>query len=95
MLYNNVEAKDIEFFESVVGKKFCSANPAICASYTSKSIMGLESQIAEVVVRPRYTNEVRNILMWCSDRLIPVTPISAGLSGGFACPVFIRKAEEG
>ena len=57
MLYNKVEAKDIEFFESVVGKRFVSANPAICASYTSKSIMGLESQIAEVVVRPRYTNE--------------------------------------
>ncbi|MHA1719983.1 MAG: FAD-binding oxidoreductase [Promethearchaeota archaeon] len=88
MLYNKVEAKDIEFFESVVGKRFVSANPAICASYTSKSIMGLESQIAEVVVRPRYTNEVRNILIWCSDRRIPVTPVSAGLSGGFSCPVF-------
>ena len=88
MIYNKVEERDIEFFESVVGKQFVSANPAICASYTSKSIMGLESQIGEVIVRPRYTNEVRSVLIWCSDRLIPVSPLAAGLSGGFAMPVY-------
>ncbi|MHA1744830.1 MAG: FAD-binding oxidoreductase [Promethearchaeota archaeon] len=88
MLYNKIELRDVEFFESVVGKQFVSDNIAIRASYHSKSIMGLESQISECVVRPRYTNEVRNILMWCSDRRIPVTPMSAGLSGGFALPVF-------
>jgi hypothetical protein len=87
MLYNNIEQKDIDHFESVVGKRFVSANPAVVASYLAKSVMGLESCIGEVVVRPRYTEEVRKILIWCSDRRIPVSPVAAGLSGGFACPL--------
>lgn len=85
--YNKCTELDVEHFESVVGKRFVSANPAITASYLAKSVMGLESQIADVVIRPRYTEEVRKILVWCSARHIPVTPLSAGLSGGFACPV--------
>ena len=85
--YNNVEEKDVDYLASVVGKKYVTANHAICASYLSKSVMGLESQIGEAVVRPRYTEEVRKILTWCSARKIPVSPLSAGLSGGFACPV--------
>ncbi len=87
MEYNKVIEKDIEYFESIVGKRFVSNNPAICASYLSKSVMGLEAQIGDCIVRPRYTEEVRKILIWCSSRKIPVSPISAGLSGGFACPV--------
>ncbi|MHA1675173.1 MAG: FAD-binding oxidoreductase, partial [Promethearchaeota archaeon] len=87
MEYNNCEKKDIEHFESIMGKQYVSANPAITASYLSKAIMGLESSIGDVVVRPRYTEEVRKVLIWCSDRHIPVTPVSAGLSGGFSCPV--------
>lgn len=86
MILNKIEAKDIEFFESVVGKRYVSANPAITASYLAKSVMGLEAQISECVIRPKYTEEVRKILMWCSERRISVSPISAGLSGGFASP---------
>ncbi|MCP4764624.1 MAG: FAD-binding oxidoreductase [archaeon] len=84
--YNKLNEVDIEHFESVVGKRYVSAKPAIRASYLAKSVMGLESQIGDVVIRPRYTEEVRKILVWCSSRKIPVSPISAGLSGGFACP---------
>ena len=87
MEYNTVEEKDVEFFESVVGKRFVSTNSAVRSAYLAKSVMGLESTIAEVIVRPRYTEEVRKILVWCSARKIPVSPISAGLSGGFACPL--------
>ena len=83
--YNNIEKRDIEHFESIVGKQYVSDNPAIRASYLAKSVMGLESQIAEVIIRPRYTEEVRKILVWCSTRKIPVSPISGGLSGGFGC----------
>lgn len=84
--YNKLNEIDMEFFESVVGKKYASANPAIRASYLSRSVMGLESQIGDAVIRPKYTEEVRKILVWCSDRRIPVSPMSGGLSGGFACP---------
>ena len=63
MLYNKVETKDVEFFESVVGKRYVSANPAITASYLAKSVMGLEAQISECAIRPKYTEEIRKILM--------------------------------
>ncbi|MBD3352345.1 MAG: FAD-binding protein [Candidatus Lokiarchaeota archaeon] len=85
--YNKVNDVDIEHFESVVGKEFVSANPAIRASYLAKSVMGLESSMGDVIIRPRYTEEVRKILIWCDTRKIPVSPISAGLSGGFGCPL--------
>ncbi len=87
MEYNKLEDRDVEYFQSVVGKRFVRAEPAACASYMAKSVMGLEAQIADCIIRPRYTEEVRKILIWCSKRKIPVSPISAGLSGGFACPV--------
>ncbi len=83
MQYNKCEAKNVEYFQSVVGTRFVSDNPAICASYLSKSVMGLESQIGDVIIRPRYTEEVRKILIWCSERRIPVSPVSAGLSGDY------------
>ncbi len=38
------------------------------------------------MVRPKYIEEVRKILLYCSAEKIAVSPISAGLSGGFACP---------
>jgi FAD/FMN-containing dehydrogenase len=85
--YNKPTADDVEHFQSIVGKQYVSDNPAIRASYLAKSVMGLESQIADVIIRPRYTEEVRKILVWCNTRKIPVSPISGGLSGGFACPL--------
>ncbi|MHA1613054.1 MAG: hypothetical protein ACTSYU_13435, partial [Promethearchaeota archaeon] len=47
MLYNNCEKKDIEHFESIMGKQYVSANPAITASYMSKAIMGLEASMGD------------------------------------------------
>ncbi len=37
-------------------------------------------------MRPKYVEEIRKILIYCSEEKIAVTPMSAGLSGGFACP---------
>ena len=48
--------------------------------------MGLESQIPDIVVRPKYTEEIRKILIYCTAEKIAVSPVSGGLSGGFACP---------
>ncbi|MBD3186912.1 FAD-binding protein [Candidatus Bathyarchaeota archaeon] len=85
--YTKPDENDLEFFESVVGRDNASANEAIMQSYLSKSVMGLESDVPDIVVKPKYVEEVRKILVHCSARKIAVSPISAGLSGGFACPL--------
>lgn len=72
--------------KGIVGKEYASNNKAITASYLSKSVMGLESQIPDIVIRPKYVEEIRKILIYCSAEKIAVSPVSGGLSGGFACP---------
>ncbi len=86
MSYKLPDEKDLEAMIGIVGKNYATNNKAITASYLAKSVMGLESQIPDIVVRPKYVEEVRKILLYCSDEKIAVSPISAGLSGGFACP---------
>ena len=72
--------------KGIVGKEYATNNKAITASYLSKSVMGLESQIPDIVIRPKYVEEIRKILLYCSAEKIAVSPVSGGLSGGFACP---------
>ena len=86
MSYKLPDDKDLEAMIGIVGKDYATNNKAITASYLSKSVMGLESQIPDIVVRPKYVEEIRKILLYCSAEKIAVSPISAGLSGGFACP---------
>jgi FAD/FMN-containing dehydrogenase len=86
MSYKQPDEKDLEAMTGIVGKKYASNNKAITASYLAKSVMGLESQIPDIVIRPKYVEEIRKILVYCSEEKIAVSPISAGLSGGFACP---------
>ena len=86
MSYKLADNKDLEAMIGIVGKDYATNNKAITASYLSKSVMGLESQIPDIVVRPKYVEEIRKILLYCSAEKIAVSPISAGLSGGFACP---------
>ena len=86
MSYKLPDEKDLEAMIGIVGKDYATNNKAITASYLSKSVMGLESQIPDIVIRPKYVEEIRKILLYCSAEKIAVSPISAGLSGGFACP---------
>ncbi len=87
MGYGEVTPSIITALKSIVGERYVSDNPALCASYVSKSVMGLESVEPDVVVRPRYVEEVRKILMLANEHRIPVTPMCGGLSGGYACPL--------
>ena len=87
MSYKLPDNKDLDSMVGIVGKNYASNNKAICASYLAKSVMGLESQIPDIVVRPKYVEEIRKILLYCSAEKIAVSPISGGLSGGFACPI--------
>lgn len=86
MSYKTPSNKDLEAIESIVGKEYVSMDDAITASYLSKAVMGLEGQIPDIVVRPKYVEEIRKILLYCTDEKIAVSPVSGGLSGGFACP---------
>ncbi len=86
MSYKAPTEKDFSALQSFVGKAYASMDEAITASYLSKSVMGLESQIPDIVLRPKYVEEIRKILVYCSEEKIAVSPISGGLSGGFACP---------
>ncbi len=86
MSYKLPDEKDLEAIQGIVGKDYATNNKAITASYLAKSVMGLESQIPDIVVRPKFPEEIRKILIYCSAEKIAVSPVSAGLSGGFACP---------
>ena len=59
MSYKLPDEKDLEAMIGIVGKKYASNNKAITASYLSKSVMGLESQIPDIVIRPKYVEEIR------------------------------------
>jgi len=86
MSYKLPDEKDLQAMVGIVGKEYATNNKAITASYLSKSVMGLESQIPDIVIRPKYVEEIRKILVYCTQEKIAVSPVSGGLSGGFACP---------
>ncbi|MHA1606748.1 MAG: FAD-binding oxidoreductase [Candidatus Freyarchaeota archaeon] len=87
MSYNEVTPDIVKMLESIVGKEFVSSDIAMRYSYLSRGIMGLEATVPEVVVRPRYVEEVRKILILANENHIPVTPCAGGLSGGYATPL--------
>ena len=70
--YKLPDEKDLEAMIGIVGKNYASNNKAITASYLAKSVMGLESQIPDIVVRPKYVEEIRKILIYCSAEKISV-----------------------
>jgi glycolate oxidase len=76
----------VNSLKSIVGDEFVSTDEPILVSYMSKGIMGLRCECPELVIRPKYTEEIRKILKIATQYKIPVTPLSGGLSGGFACP---------
>ena len=86
MNYCEVNPNIVESLKRIVGEKYVTTSKPILAAYISKSIMGLESTEADVIVRPKSPEEVRQILIVANENKIPVTPYSGGLSGGFSCP---------
>ncbi len=73
MSYKMPTEKDLEAMIGIVGKEYASNNKAITASYLTKAVMGLESQIPDIVVRPKYVEEIRKILVYCSQEKIAVS----------------------
>ncbi|MHA1671519.1 MAG: hypothetical protein ACTSV5_13235 [Promethearchaeota archaeon] len=48
MSYKLTDKKDLEAMIGIVGKEYASNNKAITASYLTKAVMGLESQIPDI-----------------------------------------------
>lgn len=84
--YNHVTPAIVQELESIAGKEWVNANPAVTQSYVTRAIMGLVAVPPEVVVRATNVEQIRKILMLASENHIPVTPAAGGASGGYACP---------
>ncbi len=86
--YNKVDDKIVEKLKKIVGEEYVMwDNKPMMYSYMSRGIMGIRAGPPDCVVRPANKEEIREILLLCSENKIPVTPMAGGLSGGFALPL--------
>jgi glycolate oxidase len=87
MLYNKVMQAHVDFLVSVIGGQYVHTDTEQrqrCASDQTEDLQ----YMPEVVVQPATTQDVSQIMAYCNEHLLPVTPRGAGtgLSGG-ALPV--------
>ena len=87
MLYNKVMQAHVDFLVSVIGGQYVHTDTEQrqrCASDQTEDLQ----YMPEVVVQPATTQDVSQIMVYCNEHLLPVTPRGAGtgLSGG-ALPV--------
>ncbi len=81
-----IDQKHVEYLKTIVGEEYGTTSKPIRVSYLAKSIMDIDSETADVVVRPQTVEEIQKILIYANEQKIPVTPQSKGLSGGTATP---------
>jgi len=87
MAYKKMDAKDLEFFKSVLNDpKRVLVGDQINPDYSHDEIdcVGVEEKFPDVVLRVLSTEEVSKIMKYCNDNLIPVVVRAAGtgLVGG-------------
>jgi len=78
MMFEKVTPADIEYFKSACHEKRVYVGEAIHEDYTHDEMMEYGSFIPEVVVECISAEEVKNVLKYCNERMIPVTPRGAG-----------------
>jgi glycolate oxidase len=78
----------LDIFKNIVGEQYILTDDESLHHYSHDETESLQ-YLPQVVIKPRTTNEISQILKICNERLIPVTPRGAGtgLSGG-ALPQF-------
>lgn len=83
MTFSEITSADLERFREICGDEWVIWGDQISVDYHHDEL-SLEGRAPEVVVRPRSTAEVSQILSYCTERNIPVTPRGAGtgLCGG-------------
>ncbi len=81
-MYHSINPTDLDFFESLLGDR-CKYDRDTCVAYNHDHTEDLQFT-PSVVLFPKSTQEVSDILAYCHQCNIPVTPAGArtGLSGG-------------
>ncbi len=88
MSYKKIDSEDILFFQQALGEKYVLFDKDNLHKYAQDETEDLVFS-PEVVLKPSNTLEVSQILKYCNDLGLPITPQGArtGLSGG-ALPLF-------
>lgn len=88
MSFNSTTEQDLLFFKSLIGDAYVLYDAESIANYSHDETEDLVFS-PEIVLKPNTPQEVSEILAYCNDKQIPVTPQGArtGLSGG-ALPLF-------
>jgi len=88
MDYKQLNIDDISFFKGIIGNENVFSDEEKLLEYSHDETEDL-SFLPEVVLKPIRTEEIAEIIKYCNEKNIPVTPCGArtGLSGG-SLPVF-------
>lgn len=83
MSFKNIDEGDLQYFRLVLGERYvhtAAAHLQRCATDETEDLVCLP----EAVLQPGNTHEVSQLIRYCNERRIPVTPRGAGtgLSGG-------------
>jgi len=83
MSYHKINKEDRLYFQAVVGESNIFYSEEVLKEYSHDETEDL-SFLPEVVIKPKTTKEISEIMIYCNSHLIPVTPCGArtGLSGG-------------
>tara|TARA_B100000902_G_scaffold40126_1_gene47699 strand:+ start:26512 stop:27912 length:1401 start_codon:yes stop_codon:yes gene_type:complete len=81
--YNKINIDDVNFFKEIVGCDFILTDSNKLIDYSHDETEDLIFT-PEIVIKPGNTKEISKIIIYCNQKLIPVTPCGArtGLSGG-------------
>ena len=88
MNFKKLTNTDLDYFRKTVGKRYVFLDEVSLEKYSKDETEDL-SYLPEVVLKPGDVNEISEIMTYCNQEHIPVTPIGGrtGLSGG-ALPLF-------
>ncbi len=88
MEYKKITALHIEKFQSISGSQFVLFDQENLHYYSHDETEDL-SYLPEVIIKPHTSEEISNILKYCNQEMLPVTPRGGGtgLSGG-ALPLY-------
>ena len=83
MEYKQIDINDVSFLKTIIGSKFVFTDEENLLIYSKDETEDLLYP-PEIVVKPKTTNEVARIMIYCNEQRIPITPCGArtGLSGG-------------
>jgi len=81
--YNKINIDDVNFFKEIVGCNFILTDSTKLIDFSHDETEDLIFT-PEIVIKPGNTKEISKIIVYCNQKLIPVTPCGArtGLSGG-------------